>query len=485
MRSKISSALSALILTFVLIFNTALIPDTDVKAYNTSVTSGVVVVATYIYSGTFYDTYGIPELTVKEGGGEISLGSGFFIGNDNGDPEYIVTNCHVIQDQISASQGEGIYTMIEGKTYVLRDAKTELRIYYSQDDYDTAEIVCYGSVDNVDLAVLKLDRPTNKRHALQLMETNPEMIGETIYTVGYPGNADNEFTDASKFGIADATIHKGSISRFVKSSNGVSRISIDATVQHGNSGGPLVTEAGYVIGVNTNVWSQSPYEGQVEADYYALDSSELLNFLNNNNIPYQLASVPAGKETSVPETSGTPPQKTTPDASNNDDSDSDDKTWVIIVIAGVSVITMAFVSIFSIVMIRNSRKSKSKNEPEILPQNNEKSQEPAYSGVLRALSEQHYGMTFPISREPIMLGRDPSTCSIIFEKNTPGVSSKHCTISFDPSTGDFTLTDLRSSYGTYLLNTGMKLRPHEPVKLRAGDCFCVGNESNTFRVEIE
>ncbi len=479
MRKKLFRTVPALLLTALMLYCTAFFTGTEVKAYKTSVTSGVVVVATYVYSGTFYDSSGNYYGNVIEGGGEISLGSGFFIGQEDAPPEYIVTNCHVIQDHISAENGEDIITMIEGEYYSLRNAKTEVRVYYSKDDYDVAEIVACGSVDKVDLAVLHLNTPTTKRHALSIMETNPDMVGETIYTVGYPGNADNEFTDASKFGIADATIHKGSISRFVKNSNGVSRISIDATVQHGNSGGPLVTEAGYVIGVNTNVWSQSPYEGQVEADYYALDSSELINFLDSNKIPYQLASAQANTEVSGKSA------ETSSKNNTEESSDSDDKTWLIILIAGVSVVTMAAVSVFSIVMIRNSKRSKASGNDVSDGKDVEKDHVPAYSGILRGLSEQHYGMTFPITQEPIMMGRDPATCSIIFAKNTPGVSSKHCTISFDPASCEFILTDLRSSYGTYLLNTGMKLRAHEPVRLRPGDCFCVGGEANTFRVEIE
>lgn len=482
MRSRILNFVSAMVLTAMLVFNTAVIPQTTVSAaFNTNVRSGVVVVVTYIFEGTFYDQYGNYYASVKSGGGELSLGTGFFIGDENTDPQYIVTNCHVVQDQVSSEKGEDIVTMIGNDVVVLKNARSELRIYYSQDDYEVADVVCTGEVEKDDLAVIKLKNPTKKRHSLKLMKTDPEMVGTTVYTVGYPGNADNEFTDGSKFGIEDATVHQGVISKFVKASNGIQRISIDATVQHGNSGGPLVTEKGYVIGVNTNVWSQSPYEGQVEADYYALNSSELLKFLDKNKIPYQLAD-PEQEQSSVTVSNVAISRP----ESKNDDSRQDDNTWVMILVAAGSVILMAVVSIFAIVSIRSSRRQKAEAEPAgPAPLGTEPVHEPLYKGYLKSLCEQHNGMAFPIDKESIMIGRDPGTCSILFTKDTPGVSSKHCTISFDPDTGEFTLTDLRSSYGTYLLSTGLKLRAHEPVKLRAGECFCVGSETNVFRLEVE
>ena len=478
MKNRFLKAFSALFLTAFLLFNSAVIPRTKVKAFNTGVRSGVVVVVTYVFEGTFYDQYGNYYASVKSGGGELSLGTGFFVGEDDSEPQYIVTNCHVVQNQVNADNGKDIQTMINNEVVVLKNARSELRIYYSQDDYEVAEVICTGDVEKDDLAVIKLKNPTGKRHSLRLMETNPDMVGSTVYTVGYPSNADNEFTDGSKFGIEDATVHKGVISKFVKAANGIQRISIDATVQHGNSGGPLVTEEGYVIGVNTNVWSQSPYEGQIEADYYALNSSELLKFLNNNKIPYQMA------EPSTNKTSDNSSAVSEGDASSHgDDNNHDDKTWLIVLVAAASVILMTLVSVFAVVSIRASRRQKNIAQP-AGPAPLGSDEPPLYKGYLKALCEQHDGMTFPIGKAPVMIGRDPSTCSIVFKKNTPGVSSKHCTISFDAASGEFILTDLRSSYGTFLLSTGLKLRAHEPVRLRAGECFCVGSESNTFRLEI-
>lgn len=55
-----------------------------------------------------------------------------------------------------------------------------------------------------------------------------------------------------------------------------------------------------------------------------------------------------------------------------------------------------------------------------------------------------------------MLGRDPTECNIVFDKNTPGISGRHCQVVYDGNEDRFLLTDLGSSYGTFLGN-GKKL----------------------------
>ena len=47
------------------------------------------------------------------------------------------------------------------------------------------------------------------------------------------------------------------------------------------------------------------------------------------------------------------------------------------------------------------------------------------------------------------------------------------------SGGQLTLTDLGSSYGTFLAG-GQKLLPNQPVPLRPGDRFYLGSEKESF-----
>jgi serine/threonine protein kinase len=106
-------------------------------------------------------------------------------------------------------------------------------------------------------------------------------------------------------------------------------------------------------------------------------------------------------------------------------------------------------------------------------------QAPAKRPVVRSM----LGMQANLSAGQILIGRSQD-CAIVFQEGTPGISGRHCSFSFEPATGEFILTDMRSTYGTYLQN-GQKLTPGVPVRLHAGDSFYLGERTNMLRVELE
>ena len=90
-----------------------------------------------------------------------SFGSGFFVGKTGEKPSYIVTNHHVVDDFIKASEGgtyvtkTSQYYQNQFPVYIIADS-CEMRVYYDDDTYDVAYVDCYGDMEKVDLAVLKL-----------------------------------------------------------------------------------------------------------------------------------------------------------------------------------------------------------------------------------------------------------------------------------------------------------------------------------------
>lgn len=106
-----------------------------------------------------------------------------------------------------------------------------------------------------DLAILKIDGAVTTYPTLSLASSSKLLEGTSLLTIGFPGLADNRalFSDASSM---SAIIARGTISA-VKSNPGnlFKLIQTDATINHGNSGGPMVNGDAEVIGVSTYLLS--------------------------------------------------------------------------------------------------------------------------------------------------------------------------------------------------------------------------------------
>ena len=85
-------------------------------AFDSSVLDGVVL----IYSGA-------PDSSGKM---EYWRGTGFFIGEEGKNPEYIITNCHVVEEYILAGEALG-----GGQLYVMFDANDQEEAYLVVYDY--------------------------------------------------------------------------------------------------------------------------------------------------------------------------------------------------------------------------------------------------------------------------------------------------------------------------------------------------------------
>ena len=100
------------------------------------------------------------------------------------------------------------------------------------------------------------------------------------------------------------------------------------------------------------------------------------------------------------------------------------------------------------------------------------------------MSTQHGGMTVPLHHQPIQVGRDNATCRLVFRENTPGVSAHHCQIYFDEQAQVFVVTDLGSTYGTFLAG-GQRIAPESPVKLPPKSSIYLGEPDNTLYLDLE
>ena len=245
-RNRIAAALLAALLLAV----TALPAFAD---FNQETLNGIVMITT-----------GAPD---KDGKMSYWRGTGFFVGTAGENPQYIVTNCHVVEEFILAGKALG---------------GGELHVRFDKDDEAEAYLVDYDA--EKDVAILRLADATDKRSSLQMRVPSEDSLGSEAYAVGYPAAADLTVTAVNSFSQKDATVTTGSISRFLtESGTGRKLIQTDASLGGGNSGGPLIDGSGAVIGINT---AGSKLDSNL---FYAVSVSEVLPLLDKNSIPYTLA----------------------------------------------------------------------------------------------------------------------------------------------------------------------------------------------------
>ena len=159
-----------------------------------------------------------------------SLGSGFAIGEN-----CIVTNAHVIENVHSIT-----LTSYEGNKY-------------------TASLL--GIDEDKDIAVLIIKDASFPY--LKMANLSTVKIGDDIYAIGAPK------------GMA-YTLTKGTVSAKERIVENESFIQIDAAINEGNSGGPLLNDAGEVLGMNTMKMTDSEGIGlAIPADRIASTLKEL------------------------------------------------------------------------------------------------------------------------------------------------------------------------------------------------------------------
>ena len=172
----------------------------------------------------FFDEFfgGMPNLPkdYKQKG----LGSGFIISEDG----YIITNHHVI------------------------DHADEIRVKLSDTDKESFKAKVVGSDKWTDIALIKIDVPNRKLPIAPLGDSDKIEVGEWAAAIGHP------------FGYGH-TVSQGIISakERILGETGLSHpyndyIQTDASINLGNSGGPLISTRGEVIGINVATDARSP-----------------------------------------------------------------------------------------------------------------------------------------------------------------------------------------------------------------------------------
>ena len=145
-----------------------------------------------------------------------SLGSGFII-DETG---YVITNNHVIDN-----------------------AEKIMVILYDDTSFEATVV---GKDPKTDVALLKIDPKKTKLKAVKFGDSNNLRVGDWVMAIGNP------------FGFG-GTVTAGIVSARGRNLSGSydDYIQTDASINRGNSGGPLFDMKGNVVGINTAIFSQS------------------------------------------------------------------------------------------------------------------------------------------------------------------------------------------------------------------------------------
>lgn len=151
-----------------------------------------------------------------------SLGSGFIISADG----YVVTNNHVINPDGNAKLEEITVKLTDGTEF-------------------PAELV--GSDAASDLAVLKIKR-TQPFPFVHFGDSRQAKVGDWVIAIGQPFGLGGTVTAGIVSAVYRNTGAGGAYDRYIQT---------DASINRGNSGGPLFDMEGNVIGINNAIFSPS------------------------------------------------------------------------------------------------------------------------------------------------------------------------------------------------------------------------------------
>ena len=405
---------------------------------------------------------GVVRILAAQPDGSANLGSGFAVGQAGEPSAVFVTNKHVVENSTA------VYLLLDDRWSETEDGSA-LNM-----EYAVHCNVVYEPETYPDYAILLADRIVTERVALPLMPAALAEPGETIYAIGFPGVSD-QVTVNYTASVDSVTVTAGTISRLAHmAETDTDVIQIDASINHGNSGGPLITEEGYVIGLNTYGYGDN-INLAVQSDYVISRLNDLADIGTLYDFEYTLIT---------------------------DRTESSGMMTTVLICVGL----LAAAAVVAVLILRRNRKLataagyqkdssgggsnnsswKKDDHSSTFPKTGQVDEigetQPAESqeelrivGVNGHFAGRRFALT-----GTLRLGRLPDQNDLVFPADTTGVSGVHCVVRL--TSGGATLTDLGSSFGTFL-NGQNKIPPQQPTALKLGDTFALGSQRQTFRLE--
>ena len=242
-------------------------------------------------------------------------GTGFYINS-----EYILTNAHVVcSNYRDISPGDSCVPYDELRVSfqrvdsVIVDVDVDLALLRVDSDENEDSVAKPRGINQIDtfvdfvFALLHVDSDKNENPMAKLRETNIQ-VGKKVAVFGYPRSSElsylGNFTEGVVSGLSEP-IRKEKIKynpqtrEYVQvyeyNPQAYNRFQYTAAVQPGNSGGPVLDEAGNVIGVVVTRFEpilKSDEDGNIKIEdpqniNFAINLDIIKKFLKDNDVTYE------------------------------------------------------------------------------------------------------------------------------------------------------------------------------------------------------
>ena len=188
-----------------------------------------------------------------------SLGSGFIVEKQK-DSYFVVTNNHVVGDA------------------------EEILVKLDQGEEYEAELI--GTDERKDFAILRIESPDKELPVASLGDSDSLYVGDWVLAIGSPFGYKSSVTAGIVSALGRQNGPDGNINDFIQT---------DASINQGNSGGPLVNMTGKVVGINT--WITTSTGGSIGLGFSIPINNvkrTIRDFIDNGEVKYGWLGVSIG-----------------------------------------------------------------------------------------------------------------------------------------------------------------------------------------------
>ena len=179
----------------------------------------------------------------------------------------VITNAHVVLNQ-QGKPYKTIYVYLKPPKITGDNAKDLTNRYKGR-------VLAFSPPDELDLAVIQIESPPSNLPTINFANPNNVEVGDEVVAIGHPEQG----------GLW--TLTTGTVSTVILNFNGVKGKDVfqtEASVNRGNSGGPLLDDQGNMVGINTMIARQAADGLTITSVNFSLKSSVAVLWLGGQGM---------------------------------------------------------------------------------------------------------------------------------------------------------------------------------------------------------